>query len=256
MHKSDQIAAQRDAGATLFADEQRWQFHHTGDPLTRYVRDRRLLTALRILNERQSAHLQSSVLVVCGGVGGEGSFFANRGYADVTVSDISPLALEMCERLDPRLKTLELNAESMNLPDKSFDLVVVQDGLHHLPRPVLGLTEMLRVSRRGVVVIEPHYGCAGNLIGTRWERHGDTVNFVFRWSRQSFEQVVRSYLLSDEARVTVRRMWDHSTAIRRPASAVPERLRPWTVRSLYATLTLAERAGNMFVGVVELPASD
>jgi ubiquinone/menaquinone biosynthesis C-methylase UbiE len=88
-----------------------------------------------------------TVPIVWGGVGGESTFFANQGFTSVTNSDFSTNALTLCSRFDARLKTLELNAEHLDLPDDSHDLVVVQAGLHHPSRPVLGYTEMLRVSR-------------------------------------------------------------------------------------------------------------
>jgi len=48
-----------------------------------------------------------------------------------------------------------INAEAINMPDDSVDFVFCKEALHHLPRPSLGLYEMLRVARRGVVLIEP-----------------------------------------------------------------------------------------------------
>ena len=127
--------------------------------------------------------------------------------------------------------------------------MLVQDGLHHLPRPALGLTEMLRVAREAAIVIEPHYGLVGTLFGTEWERHGGATNYVFRWSRQSFEQVAKSYLLSAEAAVAVRRFWDHNLAVARLVRVVPERWRLLAARTVYGLLRPLDRVGNMFVGV-------
>lgn len=47
------------------------------------------------------------------------------------------------------------NAESLSAPDDSVDFVLCKEAYHHLPRPPVGLYEMLRVARRGVVLIEP-----------------------------------------------------------------------------------------------------
>jgi SAM-dependent methyltransferase len=48
------------------------------------------------------------------------------------------------------------NVESLSFEDNSFDFVLCKETLHHLPRPYAGLCEMLRVSRVGVLLIEPY----------------------------------------------------------------------------------------------------
>jgi ubiquinone/menaquinone biosynthesis C-methylase UbiE len=65
---------------------------------------------------------------------------------------------------DKRLKGIVLNAERTNLPSQSFDIALVQDGLHHLSSPVQGFTEMLRVAKRAVVFLEPHDSLVGRMI--------------------------------------------------------------------------------------------
>ncbi len=106
-------------------------FHDTPHALVRYLRDRRLKRALDALRELGGPELQSlSVLVVCGGAGGEASFLRRAGCAAVTNSDLSQSALAHCRRRDPLLTTLQLDGQALALPDDSFDLVLVQDGLH------------------------------------------------------------------------------------------------------------------------------
>jgi hypothetical protein len=60
--------------------------------------------------------------------------------------------------------------------------------LHHLPRPVTGFTEMLRVAKKAVIVIEPYDSLIGNLLGTEWEEQGTAINYVYRWDKNSFTQ--------------------------------------------------------------------
>jgi len=253
----DGIESQRVAMAANYSDrsEQRWAFHYTSDPLTRFLRDRRLRVALKILQDQ--GHLDpanQSVLLVCGGVGGEGTFLRDFGFQDVTVSDISKEALESCGRFDPRLQTMLLNAESMtDLPDRSYDIVLVQDGLHHLPRPVLGYTEMLRVARVAAIVIEPHYGAVGKWIGREWEVNGDAVNYVFRWNRSILEQATRSYLLDKDSAVVPHRLWDHNLAVGRAVARMPRQLQVRAAKAIYAALRPFDRFGNMMVGVALKP---
>jgi ubiquinone/menaquinone biosynthesis C-methylase UbiE len=237
-----------------------WSFHDTSDPVMRYLRDRRLGVAVDALTK--SLNLppeQWNALVVCGGVGGEGTYLANRGCRSVVVSDFSAHALEICARRDPRLGTKQLNAEALDLPDNSFDVVLVQDGLHELRRPVLGLTEMMRVARRAVAVIEPHQGLVARMLGTVWEKHdGEDAsghageNYVFRWNNQFLTDVARSYLLREATDVNVIRFWDHNVTIGRVAKLVgggrPGLLAAQATYGLLDGLTWW--MGNAMVGIV------
>jgi len=47
------------------------------------------------------------------------------------------------------------NAEQLSFADSSYDVVFCKEAFHHFPRPYLALYEMLRVSRKAVVMIEP-----------------------------------------------------------------------------------------------------
>jgi SAM-dependent methyltransferase len=234
---------------------ERWAFHDSPDPATRYTRDRRLRVALDRLGEVCGDDLSGwSALVTCAGAGGEATYLANRGLHHVTASDFSPRALEHCRRRDPRLATLCLDAEQLEVADASYDLVLVQDGLHHLPRPVLGLTEMLRVARRAVVVIEPHEGLVTRWLGREWERNGAAVNWVFRWDERMLLQTVRSYLLERPCSVEDVRFWDYTPLLYRLKQRLGSMERAWWAqRAIYRVLNWAgpvRRLGNAMVAVI------
>lgn len=78
----------------------RYDFNFTNDRLTRYLRDRRLNKGLNYLRSKYSAtELKSwKILIICGGVGGEGVFFTRADFKDVTLSDFNRnyLAMAMC----------------------------------------------------------------------------------------------------------------------------------------------------------------
>lgn len=253
----ERIAEQRHRHEATYSDgsRERWEFHYTQDPLVRYLRDRRLRIGLghilTILGQDLRDILEWRALVVCGGVGGEGTFLANLGFRDVTVSDFSEKSLDLCRTFDDRLKTLALNAEDLALEADTYDLVVVQDGIHHLSRPALGFTEMLRVSRRAVLIIEPHVGQVARVFGQTWERSHGATNYVFRWNQNLLEQTTRSYLLSETTYVKALRVWDHNLKVGRVARRGPEGLRVAFAKSIYRTLgSLLPGAGNNMVGVV------
>jgi len=229
-------------------------FHDTKDPFIRYIRDRRLNVATNyIKNYFSGCILDCSILIVCGGVGGEGTYYANEGFKNVTVSDFSQKALDICRKRDPRLNTLKLNAEALPVEQESFDIVVIQDGLHHLTRPILGFTEMIRVAKIGVVVIEPHLGVVPSLIGRKWENVQGVINFVFRWNENIFSQVVKSYLLKSYDHTKVIRLWDHNVTINKILSPFGNNslLKRQLAKILYGFLDICFVAsGNNMIGIV------
>jgi hypothetical protein len=233
-----------------------WAFHDTKDALVRYLRDRRIRTAVKTamaITGRSPGDL--TALVVCGGVGGEGTYLKDLGFRTVTVSDFSRHALAICCARDSRLETCLSDAEHYDLPDGSFDVVLVQDGLHELRRPTAGLTEMLRLSRSITIVIEPYDGIVGRLFGTKWEVHGGVVNYVFRWRRRLVEDIVHSFLRSAAVTVRVSRMWDHNLMVGRVARLAGQGAAAATVaRVIYFVLnTLFAGLGNMMVAVIVKP---
>ncbi len=253
----DAVGAQKNAFNNHFdpLDLKRWESNTTDDPVIRYASDRRLCRGLEKLCESVGVELKDilhwNVLTICGGTGGEGMFLSRVGFESVTVSDISENALAICNELAPHLHTIPLNAEALNLEDQSFDLVVVQAGLHHLPRPSLGLTEMLRVARKAIIVLEPHTGIVSTLLGTVWEEQGDARNYVFRWNQNMLEQITRSYLLSDTIFIKAYKEWEHAVVIRKIAKRFPARLQLGAMKAIYGVLnTLFPMFGNKFIGVV------
>ncbi len=235
-------------------DLERYKFNFTDDKLIRYLRDRRLNVGLNYLRSKYSpSELEKwKVLIICGSVGGEGVFFKNAGFKDVTLSDINRKYLNMAKVLAPQLNTLFLNGEALDLEAGSYDLVVVQDGLHHLPRPATGFTEMLRVAKKAILVIEPYDSVIGNMMGTKWEVAGGETNFVYRWNRKMINQTVKSYLLRKYDSIKVFRLWDHNLTVLRLVKAlrIPKKFRVSASKTIYQLLSLINFSGNMLVAVV------
>jgi len=60
---------------------ERWSFHDTEDPLVRFLRDRRIkIGTVRAMKISGGSPKEWDALVVCGGVGGEGTLLANLGF--------------------------------------------------------------------------------------------------------------------------------------------------------------------------------
>ena len=197
------------------------------------------------------AFSEMTSLVICGGAGGEASYLRKAGFARVVNSDFSSEAVARARERDPDIESLVINAQDNHLPDEAFDLVFVQDGLHHLPRPASGLNEMLRVAKRAVVVLEPHTGLVARLMGTKWEKHGETVNFVFRWNNCIFCQIALSQLLQRQCTIICLRMWDHSGLVYKVAKFPRVRqCEKFIAQFLYSLLTPFNFLGNSFTGII------
>jgi ubiquinone/menaquinone biosynthesis C-methylase UbiE len=250
------LAAQRAAFEEVFSEGTRSYLYST-DPRTVYITYWRLRQAIKVLRRelRKSAHsvpLESmSLLVLCSGEGAEGSALLDIGFSNVTVSDITEAGCRAASDRDPRLHAMVLNAERADVPDKSFDLVLVQDGLHHLSSPVAGFLESLRIGRRAVVFLEPHNSLAGRSIGRSWEVNGSAVNWVFRWDRDMVEQMASSYLGPNRFRNASFSFWHHNVIMGR-VSRKMGRLGLPVLRLVKAVLKPVSRFGNQFCGIVIL----
>src|SRR6185437_10876246 len=95
------------------------------------------------------------------------------------------------------------NAERLTFPDHAFDFVFCKESFHHFPRPMLALYEMLRVSTKGVILIEPNdrsrsvlrrakaalnavLGRRAHMDALSYEEDG---NYIFSISRREIEKV-------------------------------------------------------------------
>ncbi len=217
-----------------------------------WVRQRRMRLAvdrtLELLN-RDPADL--TALTICGGTGGEAGYLADRGFGEVTNSDFSAGALEVAQKRDSRLLVRTIDIENNDVPDESYDVVMVQDGLHHLTRPVQGFNEMIRMARLAAIVVEPHQSLVGRLIGTEWEKVGDAVNYVFRWDHDLFAQTARSQLVREPTEIWTKRLWDHNQAVSKLSNWTEDEPKKMAItRTAYGMLTPANRFGNMFLGVL------
>jgi glycosyltransferase involved in cell wall biosynthesis/SAM-dependent methyltransferase len=100
----------------------------------------------------------ATALAVCGGSGMDAEYLSRAG-ASVISSDLSLGAATRAKTrsAERRLGFFSIVADVEQLPfaDRSFDLVAVHDGLHHLDDPYAGLSEMARVAGCWVMVTEP-----------------------------------------------------------------------------------------------------
>jgi len=73
----------------------------------------------------------------------------------VMSTDISDVLLKESKELGLIDDFSKQNAENLEFEDKQFDFAFCKESYHHFPRPIIALYEMLRVVKKGVILIEP-----------------------------------------------------------------------------------------------------
>jgi 2-polyprenyl-3-methyl-5-hydroxy-6-metoxy-1,4-benzoquinol methylase len=87
--------------------------------------------------------------------GSDAQYIQSKGF-NVIASDVDDHFLVKGKEIGYIKNYSKENVESLSFDDGQFDFVLCKETLHHLPRPYIGLYEMLRVSKVGVVLIEPY----------------------------------------------------------------------------------------------------
>lgn len=114
---------------------------------------------LRVLKGAVKAHgmnLEERALIV-GGSAQDEQILRQAGFKHIVNSNL-PTDMERLFRGEtaPDTKHVAIDAEQIDLPSDSFDLVFASEVLHHCISPHKALCEMLRVSRKYVILMEPN----------------------------------------------------------------------------------------------------
>ena len=209
-----------------------------------------------------------NVLVVCGGAydmrvclaaGLEHVKISNLGY-HANHTDYAPYTWEYQD------------VECLTAADDSYDWCIVHAGLHHCASPHRGLCEMLRVARKGVVVVEARdslllrlavqLGFTSNyelepaaLSNGKFGGYRNTPipNFIYRWTEREVEKSVCSFLPERDPRIVylygyrvpLQRLRMVRNPLHRFAGAIG-------AASVGALRLLMPRQGNEFAFVIHL----
>lgn len=163
---------------------------------------------LRKLLDDGTLSREMSVLVVCG-TAKDKSVFEELGFTNVTISNLDTRAAGT--EFAPYAWSYQ-DAEALTFPDRHFDCVVVNAGLHHCQSPHRGLLEMYRVARRAILIIEARESLLLRLalkmglteqyevcnVVTEGLNHGGVrntliPNYVYRWTEREVEKTIASY---------------------------------------------------------------
>ena len=146
-------------------------------------------------------------LVVAGGKA-ERELFQTLRFTNVTITNLD--SVEAAEHLEP-FRWAREDAQHLSYASKSFEWVVVVDGLHHCTSPHRALTEMYRVCSKGVIAVEARDSllmrAAVRLrLSSKYEleavvaqggksgglENGPTPNYIYRWTEREFKKTIRS----------------------------------------------------------------
>jgi ubiquinone/menaquinone biosynthesis C-methylase UbiE len=115
----------------------------------------RHLRMFNLIDPLLEEHRGASWLTVGDGSYGTASIYVRRHEGRALPVDINTSLLEEAKTHGLIDEFAHENAEAMSFADDSFDFSLCKESYHHFPRPAIALYEMLRVSRRAVVLIEP-----------------------------------------------------------------------------------------------------
>jgi ubiquinone/menaquinone biosynthesis C-methylase UbiE len=129
-----------------------------------------------------------------GRFGTDANFLLSCGVTDVTATDISDELLKIGAERGIIKSYSAQNAEHLSFADESFDYSLCKESYHHFPRPIIALYEMLRISKLGVVLLEPNqqaHGALSAFKGIEKKHQFETVgNYVYTVSTSEIEKLM------------------------------------------------------------------
>ena len=137
------------------------------------------------------------VLVVGCGIGTDIFYLKRYTDAKIYCTDISDQNVSITRKFFPEVEADVADTESLPFSDDHFDYSIVCESLHHMARPYLGIYEMLRVSREGICIIEPH-DCLLTRVATRFglmQEYEESGNYVLKLSRHDLDRLASSLRL-------------------------------------------------------------
>lgn len=111
--------------------------------------------------------------------------------------DFSDKAIQIGKKLFPKLNLKQGDIYKIDAPDNSYDVVICSEVLEHLEKPEDALKELVRVSKKYVILSVPQEPLfmIGNLIrGKNVKRLGNDIEHIQHWSNRKFVQFVSKYM--------------------------------------------------------------
>ena len=128
---------------------------------------------------------------------GEG-FTLNKLYQEEMGEELEGIdgseeAISIGKKIHPHLSLKRASIYKLPYKDSSFDLVLSTEVLEHLEEPEKALKEIIRVSRKYILLSvpnEPFFMLSNFLRGKNITRWGNDIDHINHWSARSFEKFV------------------------------------------------------------------
>ena len=107
--------------------------------------------------------------------------------------DNSPTAINLGKELFPGVNLQVADIYQLSLADNSSDLVICTEVLEHLDNPFVALKEIIRVSKKYLVLSvpnEPFFSLRNILRGKHLVRLGNTPGHVNQWTSSAFKKLL------------------------------------------------------------------
>jgi hypothetical protein len=112
-------------------------------------------TLCRVYDVFHSLLKESCSWLTIGDFTGVEAMYLTEQSQKAMASDISDVYIKEAHRLKLIDAYDRINVEQIEYGEDAFDYVLCKESFHHFPRAYLGLYEMIRVAKKGVVLIEP-----------------------------------------------------------------------------------------------------
>ncbi|MFA5156166.1 MAG: class I SAM-dependent methyltransferase [Candidatus Omnitrophota bacterium] len=150
----------------------------------------------RLLKDSRISLTDKTVLV-CGCGQGRDVYYLEKFYRPkkIYMSDIKPSCLVQASALFPYAKAIASDNQALALKDNSIDYVVIGTSLHHLPEPLKGIYELLRVAKHALIVNEPNDTWLTRLFegfGLAREYEVEHNNYVYRFRKREVEKISKA----------------------------------------------------------------
>ena len=150
---------------------------------------------------------KQSWLTIGDAYGFDAHYILRKPNQIVTASDLNEDFLRIAKAAGLITNFASENAEKLSFADDSFDFVLCKETYHHFPRPYAALYEMIRVAKKGILIIEPQDPVTRmpfllaminilekikpSLAGSFWKNqfsYEPVGNFVYKVSEREFQK--------------------------------------------------------------------
>jgi len=166
--------------------------HTSKNPLQRFLIERFFLSLISLAKPLNSKRVLDAG---CGEGFSLNKLMINKVGEHLEGIEYSKEAITIGEKLFPKANIKQGSIYDLSYKDGSFDLVVCTEVLEHLENPQKALLEIIRVSKKYVILSapnEPAFRLANFLAGKYLSDFGNSPGHINHWSILSFINFVKN----------------------------------------------------------------